>query len=299
MIIKQLEYLLEVEKQGSFNKASKSLFVTQPNITKVIKSLEEELGVELIYRNTKSKCVIFTPNGKKLLEYAKSIIDQIEIIEESFKSKKSKFCISSQNYSFVNEVFVEMILNNTEERFEYSLIEAKLQDIIENVFVGKSDIGFICIYDNELANKSLEKKGIVFNSLLKVRPHIFIRKNHPLAFKEIITINDLNAYTAIFFDQEVNLFNYWDDASKYIKRDKIIKVTDRDTIYTIIQDTDAYNIGSGIINTNVKDKIIAKPIQGNLKFMDIGYIMLKNRKMSEYVEKFIEDIKNILKKNTV
>ena len=53
MNIKQLRYLLEIEKQGSINKASKSLFVTQPNITKVIKSLEDELGVKVFFRNEK------------------------------------------------------------------------------------------------------------------------------------------------------------------------------------------------------------------------------------------------------
>lgn len=297
MTIKQLEYLLEIEKQGSFNKASKSLFVTQPNITKVIKSLEEELGVELVYRNVKSKCVIFTPDGKKLLEYARSIIGQVEIIEESLKNTKVKFCISSQNYSFVNEAFVKKFLNNKEERFEYSLIEAKLQDVIENVFVGKSDIGFIGIYDNEyeLAKKNLEKKGIIFKSLLKVRPHIFIRKNHPLASKKNITLNDLKCYTAIFFEQEVNLFNYLDDAIRSLKCDKIIKVTDRDTIYTILQNTDAYNIGSGIVNSNIRDKIISIPIQGNLKFMDIGYIVLENVKMNNHTKNFIKNIEKILK----
>ena len=43
MTIKQLTYLLEISKCGSLNKAAQSLYVTQPNITKAIKELENEL----------------------------------------------------------------------------------------------------------------------------------------------------------------------------------------------------------------------------------------------------------------
>ena len=57
MTIKQLTYLLEISKCGSLNKAAQSLYVTQPNITKAIKELENELNTTLFYRNTKSKSI--------------------------------------------------------------------------------------------------------------------------------------------------------------------------------------------------------------------------------------------------
>lgn len=300
MTIKQLTYFLEVEKQGSFNKASKSLFVTQPNITKVIKSLEDDLGVSLICRDSKSKCVIFTPEGKELLEYAKSLVEHFKIVEDSFKNSKNKFCISSQYYSFVMEAFLKEILSDEDESYEYTLFEGKLQNIVDDVVTRKSCIGFICMYDdkNSLAKKSLEEKGLVFTSLIQVKPYVFIRKNHPLEKYETITLEDLKKYPAVFFDQEINTLNFGDNTIKNIEYDKLIKVTDRDTIYSIIKNTDAYNIGSGAVNSEVCDDIVVKQLQGDVSLMDIGYIILKtfkiNKKLSEFIDKVSSTLNSLL-----
>ncbi len=296
MTIKQLTYLLEIEKQGSFNKASKSLFVTQPNITKVIKSLEEDLGVSLVFRNTKSKCVIFTPEGKELLEYAKSLVEHFKLVEDSFKSNKNRFCVSSQYYSFVMEAFIKEILEDKEDSYEYVISEGKLQNVVDDIVTMKSCIGFICLYDdkNSLAKKSLEEKGIAFTSLKKVKPHIFIRKNHPLEKLDSITLEDLKDYPAVFFDQEITALNFGDNTIKNIVYKKLIKVTDRDTIYSIIKNTNAYNIGSGAVNSEVCDEIVCKKLQGDVSLMDIGYINLKTSIVCSKMSSFIDKVSNIL-----
>ncbi len=52
MDIRHLEYFIEVVRQGSFSKAANTLNITQPSISKMIKCLEEDLGVTLLYRQT-------------------------------------------------------------------------------------------------------------------------------------------------------------------------------------------------------------------------------------------------------
>ena len=47
MELKQLEYFMVTCEKGSFNKAAECLYTTQPNVSKVISSLEKELGREL------------------------------------------------------------------------------------------------------------------------------------------------------------------------------------------------------------------------------------------------------------
>lgn len=301
MTIKQLRYLLEIEKQGSINKASKSLFVTQPSITKVIKSLEDELGVKVFFRNVKNKQVVFTLEGKELLEYARSLTEQFQIIENSLKNIKVKFCISSQHYSFVIEAFVKEIAKNKDEGFEYTLIEGKIQNVVEDVISMKSSIGLITLYDDVscLAKKSLEDKGISFNSIKKVIPHIFIRKKHPLASKEIITLKDLEEYPIVLFDQEINALNFCNYTKNNMNCKKVIKVTDRDTIYTIIKNTNAYNIGTGIVNKEIDGDIIVKPLKGEIPSMDIGYLKLKSLKLNKEIQHFISVVTKLINKYTV
>ncbi|MCI2254916.1 LysR family transcriptional regulator [Domibacillus sp. PGB-M46] len=71
MDIKHLQYFIEVSNFNSFSKAADHLFITQPTISKMIKNLEAELGVELFDRSRKK--LVLTDAGKILLEQAKLV----------------------------------------------------------------------------------------------------------------------------------------------------------------------------------------------------------------------------------
>ena len=73
MQLSQLMYFVTVAEQGSINKAAEKLFVTQPNLSKAIGNLESELKVRIFDRTNKG--VILTEDGKKLYEYARTILN--------------------------------------------------------------------------------------------------------------------------------------------------------------------------------------------------------------------------------
>ncbi|MBQ5699651.1 MAG: LysR family transcriptional regulator, partial [Lachnospiraceae bacterium] len=50
MQIKQLEYLVKIVENGSISKAAEQLYITQPNLTKAVSSLEKEYGIRLFNR---------------------------------------------------------------------------------------------------------------------------------------------------------------------------------------------------------------------------------------------------------
>lgn len=80
MNLTHLKYIIEVERQGSVTKAAAVLYVGQPNLSKIIRDTEQELGVK-IFRRT-SKGVVPTAEGEQLLSYAKAALAQIEKIEQ-------------------------------------------------------------------------------------------------------------------------------------------------------------------------------------------------------------------------
>ena len=82
MNLKQLEAFVEVAQSGSFSKAAKKLFLTQPTISAHIASLEKELDTRVFVRNTKE--VSLSPEGQKLYTYARQILDLTEKIREEF-----------------------------------------------------------------------------------------------------------------------------------------------------------------------------------------------------------------------
>ena len=87
MELRQLKYFVEVGRLGSFSLASKALFITQSTISQQIQKLEEELGVELLTRDTRHVALSdygeqFYPCAVQVLEEARAGVDRIRDVKE-------------------------------------------------------------------------------------------------------------------------------------------------------------------------------------------------------------------------
>ena len=83
MNLQHLKYMVEVEKVGSITKAAANLFMGQPNLSKAIKEVENEVGIPIFKRSAKG--VIPTEKGAEFLEYARAILVQLDKIEGLYK----------------------------------------------------------------------------------------------------------------------------------------------------------------------------------------------------------------------
>ena len=72
MNVIHMKYAVEVAKAGSINKASETLLVAQPNLSRSIKEFEKELGITIFSRT--SKGMTLTPKGEEFIAYAKNIL---------------------------------------------------------------------------------------------------------------------------------------------------------------------------------------------------------------------------------
>ena len=83
MKLQQLRYLREVERQGlNLSTAADKLHTSQPGISKQIKLLEDELGVEIFVRNGKRVTEI-TPPGKAILAIAQRILQEADNLKQA------------------------------------------------------------------------------------------------------------------------------------------------------------------------------------------------------------------------
>ncbi len=67
MNLRQLEYFYEIIKCGSFSRAAEKLYVAQPAISMSFKQLEEEIGLQLIYRQKKQNIINPLKGGKRYM----------------------------------------------------------------------------------------------------------------------------------------------------------------------------------------------------------------------------------------
>ena len=145
MNLKQLEAFVQVAEGGSFSKAAKQLFLTQPTISAHISSLEKELNARLFVRNTKE--VKLSDDGKDLYRYARQMIDLQKKIEERFETGKeeSKHLITIAASTIPAQYLLPKILMKFNERYpkeQVKLIETDSSQVVTQIIDHMVDVGF-------------------------------------------------------------------------------------------------------------------------------------------------------------
>lgn len=145
MNLKQLEAFVQVAEGGSFSKAAKQLFLTQPTISAHISSLEKELNARLFVRNTKE--VKLSDDGKELYRYARQMIDLQKKIEERFETGKSesKHLITIAASTIPAQYLLPKILMKFNERYpkeQVKLLETDSSQVVTQIIDHMVDVGF-------------------------------------------------------------------------------------------------------------------------------------------------------------
>ena len=84
MNVMHMKYAVEVAKAGSLSKASETLLIAQPNLSRSIKELEADLGISIFART--SKGMTLTPDGEEFIRYASDILERLDDIEMMYKA---------------------------------------------------------------------------------------------------------------------------------------------------------------------------------------------------------------------
>ena len=200
MNILHLKYAVEVARVGSLNKASETLLVAVPNISRTIKELENDLGIVIFDRSAKG--MFLTPEGEEFMTYAKSILNQIEQVEKHYKqggAKKQKFSVSVPRASYISEAFVEFSKLLTEDAAEIFYKETNSQRTIDNLLNRDYKLGIIRYAENydKYFKTMLEEKGFHYELVTEFTYSLIMSRESNLAKKEEITFDDLKDYIEI------------------------------------------------------------------------------------------------------
>lgn len=296
MTLQQLKYVIAVADKGTISEAAKSLYISQPSLTNAIRELEKELKITIFHRTNRG--IDLSLDGIEFLGYARQVVEQSELLEEKYLGNnhtRQHFQVSAQHYSFVVNAFVELIKNYGNEEYDLTLRETRTIEIIEDVKHLRSELGVLYLNDfnEKVLMKYIQENHLVFYDLFVARPHVFISAKHPLAAKSGITLDDLANYPHLSFEQgEYNSFYFSEEILSTIPRRKMIKVSDRATLFNLLIGLNGYTICTGIISEQLNGKnIVARPLEvdDNIR---IGYIMREDVTLSHLAATYLQILEN-------
>ena len=107
MKTEQFQYVLELYKTGSISKAAKKFYMSRPNLSNSIRSLEDELGFEILERGVNG--VKFTEKGMTFVRHCMSIVKELEEVRALADEKsRLQFGVVNPNYPPVENAFLRL-----------------------------------------------------------------------------------------------------------------------------------------------------------------------------------------------
>ena len=151
MDLKQLQYFVVCAQTGSFSDAAKVLYSTQPSVSKVVKALEDALGMQLFERLPRG--IRLTVQGQKVYRYACRITNEIDTLENMAAHGMTKWIRVSLNPSswFANQ-FVDFYNETYEKNYHFQLTTAGVRSVMDRVRDYVDDIGFVYILSQQKEN---------------------------------------------------------------------------------------------------------------------------------------------------
>lgn len=293
MTLQQLKYAITIAKYNSMNKAAKELFISQPNISETVRALEDEIKIKIFRRTNKG--IVITPEGEDFLSYARQVIDQYSLLETRYIEKKfkTKFSVSMQHYTFAVKAFVEMVKYYDIQNYEFAVRETKTNEVIEDVSMGRSEIGVIFMNDfnKEVLTRILSQNKLEFNKLFNCKIYVYIWNRHPLAKKKMITMKDLQDYPCLVFDQGKNSsFFLSEEVLSTYNYERKIMANDRATMLNLMKGLNGFTLCSGIICEDLNGSEYTAVRLKSDENMSIGYISRSNAILSDLAIKYVKEL---------
>lgn len=202
MNIKQLETFVIVAKQLSFTKASEEMYITQSSVSKIIKSLEDELSAQLFYRTPN---IQLTDVGRELYKHSVNVLSMINSIplEIGNLSKVRKGSVRIGIPPIIGSSFFPQVIGSFKSQYpgiDIKLTEVGSKGIIEHMETGDLDVGVICSYPSNSDEYNIFP-------LVKSQLMVGISSDDPLASRDYLSFSELKDHGFVLFKEDFSLYD--------------------------------------------------------------------------------------------
>jgi DNA-binding transcriptional LysR family regulator len=205
--LRQLEYFVMVAEEGGFNRAAQRLHVAQPSLSVQIKSLEEEVGAQLLERDKHH--VFLTQAGKRFLQHARSILSLAETAKvEARCAEAGELGELNVGYS-ASAMFSDVLpaaIRKFRQQFPYVVLT--LHDIpsleqLHGLLERTLDLGILRKPEVRVP------AGIEIREWYRAPLVVALQQDHPLARRPSLSLSQLKAEPFVTYPREAGTGLYW------------------------------------------------------------------------------------------
>ena len=302
MDLKQLQYLVTCAQAGSFSDAAKTLYSTQSSVSKVIKALEDNLGMQLFERLPRG--IRLTVQGQKVYHYACRITNEVEVLENmSANGMTTWIRISMNPSSWFADQFVDFYNETYEKNYHFQLTTAGVRSVMERVRDYMDDIGFVYILSQQKENflHELAKNKLQFVSLYETDVILYPGRQTELydLEKETVNLGELEGVRFIqnYQDEFFDIGSVNEEAFQWKDLD-ISVLTNSDYIMErMLKNSKVSNVSGSYLSENKAGTAPGIPLNMGDSKVIFGYILHRGEEMDESIQEFLEFLMSRLPKS--
>lgn len=290
----QLKYIIAIDEESSMRKAADKLYVSQPGLSTAVRDLESEIGIQIFERVHNG--VVTTAAGASFIAYARGAVEQFEKIENRYlnaQNVRPSFSVSMQHYTVAVNAFIDTVKEYDLPEYQYFIRETQTGEVIEDVKTLRSEVGVIALSDfnKKTFLKIFADASLEFHELFTRNTYVYLKKDHPLADREELSLDELQDYPCMVFDQGDNTsFYYREEALATYDYKKVISTNERATSVELMLGLDGYAVGTAMLDDSLhisEIKVVKLKEDESLTF---GYLIRKGATLSDMVQTFIKKL---------
>ena len=293
MDLKQLQYFVACAQTGSFSDAAKLLYSTQPSVSKVIKALEDALGIQLFERLPRG--IRLTVQGKKVYHYACKIINEMDVLENMAARGMTRWIRISMNpSSWLANQFVDFYNETYEKNYHFQLTTAGVRSVMDRVRDYVDDIGFVYILSQQKENflHEISRNKLQFVPMYETDVVFYPGRKTELydSGRSKVELQDLEGVRFIqnYQDEFFDIGSVHEDSFQW-KAIDISVLTNSDYIMEkMLKNSRVSNVSGSYLSENKTGTTPGIPLDmGDSKVL-FGYIVHKGEKIDESVQELID-----------
>lgn len=298
MRIEQIEQLIEIVKCGSIGKAAQKLYVQQPNLSTMLKSIEDEFHQPLFYRTPNG--VRLTPFGKDFMAFAEPYYKQYKLLKEIGEngsgSPVEEFNVCSHHMTIARWVFSELCTVYSDRPLRMRMANVSFEDIPQSVASHQFDIGILGLVKNQsrLHLKIFSSLGLEFIHLGNAPFSAIVADCHPFIRDHIrsVSLDMCKMYPFVLYRPMEVYLRALESYQRLINHRTLIDVPDYVLAQDIMRQGKAFSVGplKYLYNSRYQSQgatLVELPFEDRSAELCFGYVKRRNETLSEIGQEYV------------